>query len=628
MPRQQTLTVFCLLGLLLMGSAAVAPADEAAATKDAKSDAAKSEADAAKTDAAKSDETKTDAAKSDATKQAVKKVALATIAVQHDYPEGASGNPFLGGMSPSLRELIGRLDAAAKDDKIQGVVLRLREPQIGLGKADEVRAAIARVRKSGKRVYADLQSAVSLRDYLVAAACDQIIMPESGSLTITGVEAEVMFFKGLFDKLGIAADFVQIGDFKGASEPFTRTSMSPEFRKQYEAVIEDFYQHIAESIAQDRKLDVEQVKKLIDEGLFTAAGARAARLIDRVAYEDQWNDELKKEYSAEEIAWKRGYGREQSGAELGGMAGMMKFMEMLMGGDAKARSSSNDKIAVVYIVGPIMTGESAMSFFGGSTVGGDTIVQAMRQAENDAKVKAIVLRVDSPGGSALASDLIWREVTNSKKPVIVSMGDIAASGGYYVSMGADKIFVEPGTLTGSIGVVGGKLALHGLFDWIGISTETISRGKNSGTFSMNDGFTESQREAVKRLMLDIYKQFTSKAAEGRKMELAKLESLAAGRLFSGRMAVANGLADKLGTLDDAVAEAKNMAGISGDKKTDLLILPKPKNIFEQLFGGSAAETEVRAIAPELIDAARSAATLRRLFTEPAITIMPYVVKIK
>jgi len=559
-------------------------------------------------------------------KDATKKVTLASIAVRHDYPEGTAGGGLFAAARPSLRDLIERLDKAAADAKISGVVLRLREPQIGLGKADELRAAIGRLRKAGKKVYADVHSA-SVRDYLVASACDQVIMPESGTLMITGVEAQVMFLKGLLDKLGIQADFIQIGDFKGASEPLTRTSMSPEFRQQYETVIGDYYEHIAASIAADRKLSPDEVKKLIDHGLFTPAEALAAKLIDRVAYEDQWRDELKKELGADDLAITSDYGRKKDDLEQGGMAGMMKMMEMLMGGD-KAKTSKNDKIAVVYIVGPIMTGDSAMSFLGGESVGSDTIVRALREAEKDPKVKGIVLRVDSPGGSALASDLIWREVVNTKKPLVASMGDIAASGGYYVSMGAKKIFVEPGTLTGSIGVVGGKLALGGLFAKIGITTETIKRGATAGTNSIVDPFTPAEREAWVRAMTETYRQFTTKAAAGRKMDVTKLESLAQGRVFTGRMAVANGLADSLGTLDDAVAEVKMMAGVSGDPKIEIQVLPKPKSIFEQLLGGGTVEAEARAIAPELLEAAQTAAMLKKLFAEPAVTVMPYVVRIR
>ncbi len=557
----------------------------------------------------------------------IKKITLASIAVKDDYPEGVAPEGLFGEAKAHLRELLERLDKAAKDDKISGVVLRLREPDIGLAKVDELRAAVGRIRKAGKKVFADVHS-TGTRDYLVAAACDQIIMPESGSVMINGVQAEVMFFKGLLDKLGIQADFIQIGDFKGASEPMTRTSMSPEFRKQYEEVINDYYEQIVQTISTDRKIEPEQVKKLIDLGMFSAEQARDAKLIDRVAYEDQWREDLKKDLGADDVALDRDYGKKKSDSDMSGMAGMMKLMEALMGGESKAKASKNNKIALVYIVGAITTGESAASLFGSETVGSDTIVKALRQVEADSKVKGIVLRVDSPGGSALASDLIWREVVQSKKPLVVSMGDVAASGGYYVSMGAKKIFIEPGTLTGSIGVVGGKLALRGLFDKIGINSETISRGKNSGTLSSTDPFTPDERDAWKRMMLATYQQFTTKAAAGRKMDLAKLESLAQGRVFTGRMAVANGLADQLGTLDDAVAEVKNMAGVKGDEKIDMLILPKPKGILEQLLGGSSVEAEARALAPELLEAAQSAATLRKLFAEPAVTVMPYRVKIK
>ena len=371
------------------------------------------------------------------------------------------------------------------------------------------------------------------------------------------------------------------------------------------------------------------MKELIDIGLFTAEQARDAKLIDRVAYEDQWRDALKKDLGADEVALERDYGKKKGDNDFSGMAGLMKLMESVMGSQQqKAKSSKNPKIAIVYAVGAIMTGESAASLFGDETVGSDTIVKALREAEEDAKVKAIVLRVDSPGGSALASDLIWREVVNSKKPVIASMGDTAASGGYYISMGAKKIFAEPGTLTGSIGVVGGKLALRGLFDKIGVKSEVISRGRNSGTLSMTEPFTPAEREAWKRLMLGTYEQFTTKAAQGRKMDVKKLETMAQGRVFTGRMAVANGLADQLGTLDDAIAEAKNMAGLKADEKVDLLILPEPKSFLEQFLGGSMGETQIRALAPQLIDAMKSAETLQKLFAEPSVMVMPYSVRFK
>ena len=543
-----------------------------------------------------------DAEKAADTEKAEKtqKATLAVVSIKSNYPEGPAPAGIFGELQPHMREVIARLDKAAKDDKIAGVVLRLRNPEMGLGKVDELRGAIARLRAAGKKVYADVDEAQT-KDYLIASACDEIVMPVSGSLLITGLQAQVMFYKGLLDKLGLDAQFIQIGDYKGASEPLTRTDMSPEFRKQFEAVIDDYYQQMLETIAADRKLDKAKVKELIDEGLFTAQQAKDVGLVDRIGYEDELADRIKEQLKVDEVVFDRQYGRKKVDTDFSGFGGFMKLMEVMMGVEPASATSKAPKIALIYAVGPIMTGESASSAFSEeSSVGSDTIVKALREVEKDAKVKAIVLRVDSPGGSALASDLIWREVTRSKKPFIVSMGDVAASGGYYISMGAAKIYAEPGTLTGSIGVVGGKIALKGLFDKIGVTTQTISRGKNSGVLSSLEPFTDSERAAWKRMMTDVYKQFTSKAAEGRKMPLDKLEQLAGGRLFTGRMAVANGLADKLGTLSDALADAKHMAGFNPDDKVELQILPKPKSFFEQLFEGPSADAEVRVAAAQLL----------------------------
>src|SRR3954447_2752977 len=227
--------------------------------------------------------------------------------------------------------------------------------------------------------------------------------------------------------------------------------------------------------------------------------------------------------------------------------GFFKLMQAMMGGESSSVDKRGKKIAVVYAVGPIMSGKSESGFMGSETVGSTTIIEALRKANEDKQVVAIVLRVDSPGGSALASDLIWHETQVIKKPIVASMGDVAARGGYYISMGAKKIFAATSTITGSIGVEGGKLAMKGLFDKVGITTETIERGKNSGLFSSSGKFTDSQREVVKKMMEETYDQFTSKASQGRKMPLDKLKSLAGGRIYTGRQAKENGLVDELGS---------------------------------------------------------------------------------
>ena len=250
-------------------------------------------------------------------------------------------------------------------------------------------------------------------------------------------------------------------------------------------------------------------------------------------------------------------------------------------------------------------------------MGSTTIVEALRDANKDKDVAAIVLRIDSPGGSALASDLIWHETQILDKPLVASMGDVAGSGGYYIAMGADKILAAPGTITGSIGVVGGKLAIHGLYDKLGITTETIERGRNSGMFTSSGPFTESERKVVRAMMEDMYDQFTAKAAKGRKMPLDKLRKLAGGRVYTGRQALENGLIDQLGTLDDAIGEAKKLAGIDKDTKVTIERLPEPTNFFESLFGEVDSEKEVRLgpalepVAPELVElAARPIACAR------------------
>ncbi|HEX6961248.1 MAG TPA: signal peptide peptidase SppA, partial [Lacipirellula sp.] len=309
---------------------------------------------------------------------------------------------------------------------------------------------------------------------------------------------------------------------------------------------------------------------------------------------------------------------------------------MLGDGNGK-RADGDSKIAIVYAVGPIMTGESQSGMFGGNVMGSTTIVEALKDAAKDESVKAIVLRVDSPGGSALASDLIWRQTQAIDKPIVASMGDVAASGGYYISMGADRIFAEPGTVTGSIGVVGGKMAMKGLFDKLGIDTESIARGENSGMFSSTAKFSKSEREVVEKMMKDVYEQFTSKAAKGRGLEQDELEKFAGGQVFTGRVAKRHGLVDEVGTLRDAIQSAKRLAGLDTDEKVEIKVLPKPENPFEALFGADLdAEKEASAqvlttigvLAPELKGALQHAMQLRMVMQEPVALMMPYWFEIK
>jgi protease IV len=567
------------------------------------------------------------------------KLTLASFMLDESYPEGPGQPGIFGELSPNLGKIIERINKAASDDKIFGIVIHLNDAELGLGEINELRAAIAHARKLGKKVYADLYEGRS-GSYMLACACDEIIMPPVSELTVSGVRMEITYFKGLLDKLGIKADMLQMGAYKGAAEPLTREKMSPEFRKQTEKVIDDFYQQLVDTVADERKLDIGKVKDLIDEGLFTADRAKEVGLIDHVEYLDQFRKELAEKKHVDDVVLAEDYGKKQLDEEdFSGFAGFMKMFELFSGSEQRGKVSSAQKIAIVYAVGEINTGESKGGL-SGESMGSETIIKALREAEKDPKVVAIVLRVDSPGGSAMASDLMWREITRikAKKPIVASMGDMAASGGYYISMGCTKILAEPGTLTGSIGVVGGKLALKGLFDKIGISTDTISRGKNNGWMSSDTPFSDSEREVITRLMKDCYKQFTEKAAAGRNLPLSEMDSLAGGRLYSGRMAKESKLVDDIGTLDDAVDEAKRLAGLKTDDKIERLILPKPRSFLEDLFGGSLLQSETKVMASagstgkgfagQLLGQLEQAEDLVQLFAEPAVLIMPYQVRIK
>jgi protease-4 len=561
------------------------------------------------------------------------KVRLAMLVLKNDLPESSGQLGVFGEIGLDLREAINRLEKAAKDKSIAGVVLDIQNPSIGHGKVEELRAAITRFRKAGKKVYAQLETAMPA-DYLVACACDEIVMPESGLLVLPGIHAEATFYKGLLAKVGVQADFIHMGAYKGAAEPLTRENFSEPVRENMTSLIDSMYDEMVTTIVKNRPLSIAQAKDAIDRGLLTAKRAKELGLVDRVAYPDTLRNALADTYKAEPIVYVKNYGKKEVDTDFSGPMGFFKLMQAMMGGTSSTGQARGKKIAVIYAVGPIMTGESQSDPFGGNVLGSTTIVEALREANKDKQVVAIVLRIDSPGGSALASDLIWHETQVIEKPIVASMGDVAASGGYYIAMGTDKIIASPGTITGSIGVVGGKLAIRGLYQKLGITTETIERGKNSGVFGSSGPFTDSQRAVVSEMMEDVYEQFTTKAAAGRKMPLEKLRDLAGGRVYTGMQAKENGLVDELGTLHDAITEAKKLAGLGPDADVRLEILPEPTNFLEALFGDLDKEEEVRLsgglepIAPELVELARKAYRLRMVFDQPAALVMPFELEVR
>jgi protease-4 len=567
---------------------------------------------------------------------------LATVAhikLSGDLDESpVADDPLFGTTAENFKTKLDRIKKAKDDATIQALYLQLNDLEIGWGKVDELCRAIAEFRKAGKKAFAYMDSA-STKDYLVAVSCDEVCMPECGSLMLIGLRAEVTFYKDLFDKIGVKADMVKMGDFKSAVEPLTRSNMSKESKQQLESVLDDYYANsIVVRIAKARggqQLTEEKVKKLIDEGPYAAKAAKAAGLIDRVAYDDGFEEGLKTSLNVPRVKVVKNY--EQAKSKDIDLSNPFALLKALMG-PSKPAASNKPKIAVIYVVGTITSGKSInMPLFGG-TVGSTTIIEAIRQAEQDKTVKAIVLRVDSPGGSALASDLMWNELRKSKKPIIASMSDVAASGGYYVCMCAGKIYAEPGTLTGSIGVFGGKITIGGTEEKLGVHSEIITRGANANIFSPSTPFSDSERKAMTGMIQDTYDQFLDKALAGRKkagkeMKREDLVKLAGGRIWTGRQARENGLIDELGTIDDAIAAAKKSAGIGDETEMELLPLPKPASFFETLMeskGDVHVKVDVPLLhdMPELTGKFQSLGGLLKLRSEPVWVVMPYRLDMK
>jgi protease-4 len=548
-------------------------------------------------------------------------------------------DPIFGRSGENLRMKLERIKKARDDKSVKALYLEIDGIEAGYGKLDELRRAVADFRASGKKVFAYLEGGES-KDYLLALSCDEVAMPEPAWLMLTGMRAEVSFYKGLFDKLGVKADMLQMGDFKGAAEPYTRNEMSPQFRKQMETVIDDYFEKsLVAAVAEARQgkgLTAEKVKKLIDEGPYSAKAAAAAGLIDRVAYADDFKASFKSLLKAENVKLVKDY--EKAKSKDVNLSNPFELLKMLS--PSKAKESKGAKVAIVYATGVITTGKSRGSLFGEESCGSTTLIEAIRKAEDDKTVKAIVLRVDSPGGSALASDLIWDALVKCKKPVVASMSDTAASGGYYISMAANTIYAEPGTLTGSIGVVGGKIVTGGLEKKVGLTTDVITRGANAGLFSTTTPFSDSERKAMTALMKDTYDSFLTKALAGRKragraMTREQLLELAGGRVWTGRQAKASGLVDELGTVADAVMAARKLAGVPDKDELDILELPHSRSFLDSLLESRGdSDTEARALGrvlrdvPELADSLRGVDALLRLRGEPVWTVLPCRVRVR
>ena len=547
------------------------------------------------------------------------------LKVQGELPDYVPDDPvrrLFGGDDSSLNNLLTQIRKAKVDKRIGGILLEIDFSGAGWGKADEIREAIADFRNSGKPAYAYMEYG-SNKEFYIATSCEKIFVAPPGDLFINGLAAEVMFFRGSLDKLGIEPDVFQIGKYKNAPDQFTRKSMSDGHKEVINSILDDLYGRIVNTIATARRKTPDEVRAIIDNAPIGAAQAKDQGLIDGANYRDEVFNELKK---------RLGYKESDK-------------LPTVTGGtyrDIKPESVGLDKgerIAIIFASGTIGSGKSNDGTYGDQSVGSDTISKAITDAADDKTIKAIVIRVDSPGGSSYASDIIWHAVEEAKKkkPVVISMGDVAASGGYYIACNANKIVAEPSTITGSIGIFAGKPVMKGFYDWLGISSEYVMRGKLAGMFRETEKFTKEERAKFEEMIKSTYyDDFVPKVAKGRGRDAEYIDSIAQGRVWMGSQAKQNGLVDEFGGLEKAIEVAKGLATIPAEKGIERVIMPFPRTFLEDLFntgGESSVKAEQQRAAFEALpeDVRRSlrfASMMDRMKRGEMMALMPFDLKIK
>lgn len=488
----------------------------------------------------------------------------------------------------TLREWLQRLAKARNDDDVKAVALEIDSPRMSWAQAQELADAVRRL-SAVKPVYAHIVAADAV-SYLVASAARELTMDPSGDVMITGVATEIVFFRGTLDYIGVEPQLFQIGRYKGAAEPMTRTGPSEELKGEYGKILDDLYDQLCEQIAKQRELTAPHVRNAVDNGPFSAKSARQYDLVDGLVERSRWKQHVVakviRDRKVETATWGGNYGAKQ--AKKLDVSNPFALFGMLMG--AKPDQATKDPtVAIIYAEGVISSGSSGSGLFGDRTIGHKTMIRCFQRAAGDDNVKAVIFRIDSPGGSALASEMIYQAVRQcaEKKPVIASIAGVGASGGYYIALGANKIIADPSAITGSIGVVGGKLATTGLMNKLGISTHEITRGRNAGLWSSRPWDAREQR-IVKDMMESTYRTFTSRVRKGRGSRVKDIEKVAQGRVFTARQAVGNGLIDEIGGLREAVIAAQKAAKI---KSSHILVLPKPKTLAD-LLGGSGISAEM------------------------------------
>ena len=493
--------------------------------------------------------------------------------LQEMEPGGVIGQFFEA--PPTVRGIVDSLRKAKVDRRVSSVIIRPTSAAALWGKVQEVREAIVDFRRSGKPIIAYLEYGGEQEFYL-ASACDKVFLMPTASLDLTGMASYELFLRGTLDKIGAFPDTLHIGEYKTASNTFTEHTFTPAHREMAESLNTDLYQQLIRGLADGRHKSEAEMRTLVDHGPFLPEDAVRAGLVDDVAYEDELDDKVK----------------------LGnGKASFLSESEYRRVPLASLGLNRGPRIAVIYASGVIASGESNYDSPSGQVLGADTLVDHLRKARADSSVRAIVLRVDSPGGSAIASDVIWREVmlTRNIKPVIASMGDVAASGGYYIAMPAHAIVAQPATLTGSIGVVMLKFVIDGTLKKLGMNMEGVKSGRYADLYSPVRAFSAEERAKVQEQMQATYDTFVEKAAAGRNTTPERIDAVAQGRVWTGAQAKQIGLVDELGGLERALAVAKQRAKLAPDSEVEVVVYPGKKSFYDIVKNPFAASERATAL---------------------------------
>jgi protease IV len=498
-------------------------------------------------------------------------------------------------------------DHASKSQSVKGVLLIIRNLKIGLARAWGIRRNISELREIGKRVFVYLEAGGNV-EYLISSAAEMIYFSPWSTLNLTGLKAEVSFLKDTFDRLGIEAQLRGFGQYKSAAETFTRTSMSGPHREMLDSILDDFYAQFIESISHGRGTEENSIRELVDKGPFTAEDALREGLVDGIGYEDDFKEKIR-ESLTDQIR------------KIGALSllRLINLKDLIRRVIAKIKGKCQ-VIAIVSDSGLITHGSSKGSGMA-KILGSQTIISHLNNLAKDRDVKAIILRILTPGGSGLASDLICHhlKVIAETKPIVVSMSDVAASGGYLVGLGASKIVAEPFTLTGSIGVISGKFNLQNLYDKLGVIKESITRGKNALMFSSSRGFTRAEEENLLKMMRSLYNRFVERVAIERKKDFEKAERLSRGRVWTGRQAKNHGLIDEIGGMRLAIEVAKREAGIPETDSPVVRFISKPKGLqFDPFTKSIALKQQFEAMIELVTD----------LDDEAVLALMPFWIRIR